>query len=103
MTKSFIHRFTISAALLLSNVLGSWACGTGSSTITNLFDAAGDTFQITALNSNGLFTGYFYGHQQPHAFLYNNGTLVDLGSLGGGYSQGVAINGSGQVAGASFL
>ena len=36
-----------------------------------------------------------------HAFVWSNGTMTDLGSLGGLYSQGVAINGSGEVVGES--
>src|SRR5262249_53351221 len=34
-----------------------------------------------------------------HAFLWSGGTMSDLGTLGGLDSQGVAINGSGEVVG----
>jgi len=36
-----------------------------------------------------------------HAFVWSNGTMTDLGTLGGLDSQGVAINGSGEVVGYS--
>ena len=38
-----------------------------------------------------------------HAALYSNFQLTDLGTLGGDFSEGVAINGSGQVVGDSTL
>jgi probable HAF family extracellular repeat protein len=34
-----------------------------------------------------------------HAFLWTNGTMKDLGTLGGNFSKGVAINRSGEVVG----
>ena len=37
------------------------------------------------------------------AFLYTNGQLTNLGTLGGEYGQGRSINSSGQVAGYSTL
>ena len=72
-----------------------------------------------AINANGQVTGYSYlsktvqtsgcpgGYDAPkkcvehpeHAFLYSNGTMNDLGTLGGNNSQGRAINLSGQVVG----
>ena len=36
-----------------------------------------------------------------HAFVYSNGTMTDLGTLGGNYSQGKAINLSGEVVGSA--
>jgi probable HAF family extracellular repeat protein len=37
----------------------------------------------------------------PHAFLHSNGVMTDLGTLGGAFSVGLAINTSGQVTGES--
>jgi probable HAF family extracellular repeat protein len=74
-----------------------------------------------AINANGQVTGYSYSstaiqvtcppqkYGQPkqcfihpyHAFLYSNGTMTDLGTLGGTYSKGYAINLSGEVVGSA--
>jgi probable HAF family extracellular repeat protein len=80
------------------------ACGSGALSITNLSSASGnDTFQVAALNSAGQLTGYFYGIQSAHGFLYQSGQVTDLGTLGGSISEGLALNSSGQVAGMSFI
>jgi probable HAF family extracellular repeat protein len=72
-----------------------------------------------AINANGQVTGYSYsstefqiscppkqyGQQKKcfeheyHAFLWGNGTMTDLGTLGGHFSRGNAINLSGEVVG----
>jgi probable HAF family extracellular repeat protein len=71
------------------------------------------------INNNGQITGYSYlstefqvtcppqkygGPKQCfehpyHAFLWSNGTMTDLGTLGGHFSTGTAINLSGEVIG----
>jgi len=63
------------------------------------------------INNSGQVTGssYFSGNLTAHAFLYRNGSLKDLGSLGGGQgfgpgqSYGLGINDSGQITGYSDL
>jgi probable HAF family extracellular repeat protein len=42
-----------------------------------------------------------YAYYREHAFLYSNGTMQDLGTLGGTFSYGNGINASGQVTGRS--
>jgi probable HAF family extracellular repeat protein len=42
---------------------------------------------------------YISGGQAEHAFLYSNGAMQDLGTLGGTNSYGYGINASGQVTG----
>jgi len=94
-------------------------------TITNLGSlgyAGYDTTDATAINAGGQVAGYSDtattitfpcpGHYRPprtcsshpqHAFLWSNGTMTDLGSLGGAIegSSAAAINVSGEVAGLS--
>ena len=94
-------------------------------TITNLGSlgfVGYDTTEPTAINASGQVAGFSDtsttvtfpcpGHYKPprtcsshpqHAFLWSNGTMTDLGSLGGAAtgSSGNAINISGEVAGLS--
>ena len=50
-----------------------------------------------AINASGQITGV----NLNSGFLYSNGTMIDLGDLGGGESRGLAINSAGHVTGAS--
>jgi probable HAF family extracellular repeat protein len=56
----------------------------------------------TAINSKGQIVGYVFNSGTLRAFLWSNGTMRFLGSLGGGTSFAHAINEAGQVAGMSL-
>ena len=63
--------------------------------------AINDRGQIvgTAGTATKAKTGYFAGSPTTHAFLWQDGTMRDLGTLGGEYAYATAINGRGQVLG----
>jgi probable HAF family extracellular repeat protein len=90
-------------------------------TITDLGSLGGGVTHGLAINGSGQVTGdsvlstlvqvpcppQKYGQPKKcfthpdDAFVWSNGTMTDLGTLGGNFSQGVAINGSGEVVGES--
>ena len=55
------------------------------------------------INNNGQVTGTTFLSGGSNAFLYSGTVITYLGSLGGTYSEGHAINESGQIAGWSTL
>lgn len=67
-------------------------------TVTALGGLSGTQFaQANAINDSGQIAG----KSANHAFLWENGTMKDLGTLGGGISSANAINDLGQVVGES--
>ncbi|HTK81712.1 MAG TPA: hypothetical protein VL633_05425, partial [Bacteroidota bacterium] len=58
------------------------------------------------INDKGEATGYYYPDIQQtytwHAFLWKNGVLTDIGSLGTGHTQAHGISDSGEVVGWTF-
>lgn len=92
---------------------------TAAYTMTDLGSLGYGVTRAGAINNNGQVTGYSYlstafqvtcppqKYGQPkqcfehpyHAFLWSSGTMTDLGTLGGHFSRGYAINLSGTVVG----
>ena len=61
---------------------------------------AGDTSHARDINDAGQVTGYRYVGTGYHAYRWQNGTMVDLGTVSGlPHSFGFAINSAGRVAG----
>ena len=78
--------------------LGSLGGGLGFATDIN------DRGQIVGLAANAIPDSHgWLGPTQAHAFLWENGVMRDLGTLGGADSGAFFINRRGQVAGASTI
>jgi probable HAF family extracellular repeat protein len=102
------------------------AAATTTYTITNLGSLGYGVTDGVAINNNGQVTGHSFngatitlktccggcytgGPHNPckehiyHAFVWSNGTMTDLGTLGGNFSAGNAINLSGEVVGSAQI
>src|SRR5678815_3622247 len=76
----------------------------GQGTIVRVPDLGGGDGQVSALNNAGAVTGFSYTPSgEQHAFLFSNGVLQDLGTLGGHFSYGNALNDLGAVVGKADL
>jgi probable HAF family extracellular repeat protein len=68
------------------------------------FTGLPSSFLPNGINDSSVVVGtQLLAHGNPHADLYSNGVLTDLGTLGGMYSTATAINNNGQIAGNSTL
>ncbi|HEV8254721.1 MAG TPA: HAF repeat-containing protein, partial [Vicinamibacteria bacterium] len=58
-----------------------------------------------AINPAGEVAGYSYttGNRELHAFLWRDGAMIDLGTLGSSSSFALGINPRGEVVGYSFI
>jgi probable HAF family extracellular repeat protein len=110
-----------SAALPATAAVAAPAAAATTYTITDLGSLGGGVTRGLAINASGQVTGdsvssrlvqvpcppQRYGQPKKcftnpdDAFVWSNGTMTDLGTLGGTFSQGVAISGSGEVVGSS--
>lgn len=69
--------------------------------VTRLGSPGGSVILPWSINEHGDFVGYADGATQPavQAFLHTGGTYSNLGTIGGSYSKGNAINDAGTVVG----
>ena len=72
------------------------------------FLGTGTDSEAAGINSSGEIVGFSgtvpYGtpaNMDGHAFLYSNGAMTDLGTLGGSFSYATAVNDSGEIVGYS--
>ena len=93
--------FSLGVLLLASVVVASSGGATQAEARWVITDL-GLTNEGAAINDRGQIVGSFYpGGGRLHAFLWQDGKMRDLGTLGGDDSDAVAINDRGQVVGSS--
>ena len=95
---------------LAAFLLAATAAAAQTYTITDLgtlgTNSRGTYSQAYCINASGQAAGQTSASSQnmtDPAFLYSNGQLINLGTLGGEYGQARGINTSGQIAGYSTL
>jgi probable HAF family extracellular repeat protein len=112
-----MHRFAYPVLLLSALLMGSSIRAARAAppkySVTDLGTLGGTASNASGINASGQVTGTSDTTAELfdyHAFLWTpttpngtEGTIIDLGTLGGTYSEGKAINASGQVAGLSFM
>jgi probable HAF family extracellular repeat protein len=98
-----MSRFRKYAAVLLSTLLMGTASSAYAQRYTATVIGAGRNVSAppTPLNSSGEVIGLKVVSHSEQAFLYSNGQLTYLGTLGGDKSYATAINAGGQVTGES--
>src|SRR5262245_48974947 len=102
----FATRSGLASTLALASVLAfstAPARAGGSWTVVDIGANFPGGSDATSINDLGQVVGVENGAyaSETHAWIYDNGTLTDLGTLGGTYAYPYAINNSGQIVGQS--
>lgn len=69
--------------------------------LVELDDGGAPNSIAEAINDGGSIVGFVYGPGYRHAVLWRNGSMVDLGGLGGSYADALGIDSQGDVVGDS--
>jgi probable HAF family extracellular repeat protein len=87
-------------SLLASFVLGLSAVAASHAQTYALTDLG--PFRATGINNAGQVVGISHTAGGTHATLWSNGSITDLGTLGGSLSEAYGINNAGQIVGGSY-
>ena len=93
---------TAPPSFLVLGLLLGWGSHLAAEVLYSVADLGVPAY-ATSINDAGQATGEIYVGTANHAFLYSQGQITDLGTLGGGESYGNGINDKGQVTGRSQL
>lgn len=100
---AFHSRFFITLVLAITCApMGTRSARAECYVVTNVGTVAGSTeLQVRDINNAGEIVGWAMANNVFQGFLYRNGVMVSLGSLGGQGCQAHGINDAGQVVGAA--
>ena len=98
-----LARDALAAAGLMISIMTLSAAAAPSYIATPLGSFGGGSYGA-AISNRGQVTGWSYtnGNLEIHPFLYADGKMTDLGTLGGGIAYGYAVNNLGQVTGTDY-
>lgn len=102
MKNKLLKAATVAAVMSLA---GGHAVASPAYAVIDLGAMGGDSF-ATSINNDGQVSGVSYltspkNTSYARAFIYTNGTMTDLGTLGGTASVGYGLNNLGQIVGVS--